>query len=260
MSVDVHYGLSGPQNAPVVALLSSLGTDMSMWDPQVPVLSRRFRVLRYDLRGHGKSPVPAGPYSIADLGGDLLGLLDRLEIESAHICGVSIGGMTGIWTAAHDPERVRRLVVCCSSVYLDPEGTYRERAKLVRDGGVEQIADAALARWFTTEWLMENPGAATSMWRRLVAIPREGYAGCCEALAEMDLRPKLDAVRAPTLVISGEDDPATPPAHGRAIANGIRGSRFETVAHAAHLASIEQSRRVTELIMGHLLQDEEEPR
>jgi 3-oxoadipate enol-lactonase len=253
VACEVNYELSGPPGAPVVALPCSLGTDMSMWDPQLARLGTSVRVLRFDMRGHGASPVPPGPYSIADLGGDLLALLDRLEIERASLCGVSIGGMTSIWLAAHAPDRVDRLVVCCSSAYLDPEGSYRERATAVREHGIEPIADAALGRWFTQAYRDAHPDVVAHMREVLVSIAPEGYAGCCEALADMDLRADLGEVRAPTLVISGADDPATPPEHGRLIADGIAGSRFEVVADAAHLANIQQPDVVGELIERYLL-------
>jgi 3-oxoadipate enol-lactonase len=259
MPCEVHYELTGPDGAPVVVLTGSLGSDLSMWDPQMPTLSRRFRVLRYDLRGHGASPVPAGPYSIADLGADLLALLDRLEIERASLVGVSIGGMTSLWTASHAPARVQRMVVCCSSAYLDPEGSYRARAASVRELGIEPIADAVLARWFTPGYTDAHPELDRRMRTTLVGTPREGYAGCCEAIAAMDLRADLAAITAPTLVIAGADDPATPPEHGQLIADGIPSGRLTVVPAAAHLANIEQAERVNELIVGHLQSTEEEP-
>jgi 3-oxoadipate enol-lactonase len=257
---DVHYELTGPTHAPVVALSCSLGTDLSMWEPQMRVLRRRFRVLRYDLRGHGSSPVPDGPYSIADLGGDLLRLLDRLEIQRVSLCGISIGGMTSIWAASHAPARVQRLAVCCTSALLDPQGSYRARAAAVRDSGIEQIADAVLARWFTPAFTDTRPAVVERIGRILISTPREGYAGCCEAIADMDLRADLLKIEAPTLVIAGGEDPATPPAHGRLIAERIPGARLQVVAHAAHLANIEQPQLVGELILSHLDPNEEEPR
>jgi 3-oxoadipate enol-lactonase len=253
---EVHYELIGPQDGPVLALSNSLGTDLSMWDPQAERLSAHMRVLRYDLRGHGRSPVPAGAYSIADLGGDLLALLDRLEISRAALAGVSIGGMTSMWVSAHAPDRVVNLVVCCSSAYLDPEGTYRERARAVREDGLEPLADAALGRWFTDDFRASHPELTARMRDVLVSIPPQGYAGCCEALAAMDLRGDLAAIRAPTLVISGAEDPATPPEHGRAIADGIAAARFEIVADAAHLANLQQPEVVSDLIERHLRSQE----
>jgi len=257
---DVHYELRGPERAPPLLLAGSLGTDMSMWDPQVDALAGRFRLLRYDLRGHGASPAPAGPYSMADLGSDLLALLDRLRIERANICGLSIGAMAAMWVAAHAPERVHRLVLCCTSARLDDEAraTYRERAALVRERGLTPIADAVLSRWFTPSFAEARPQTLERMRRILIATSREGYAGCCEALAAMDLTPELGSITSPTLVIAGEDDPATPPAHGRRIAENIAGARLSLVPHAAHLANIERAELVTALLMRFVDRNETE--
>ncbi len=260
MPCDVHHELRGPERAPLLLLAGSLGTDMSMWDPQVEALGDRFRLLRYDLRGHGSSPAPAGPYSIADLGGDLLALLDRIRIERANICGLSIGAMAAMWVAAHTPERVQRLVLCCTSARFDDEvrATYRERAALARRGGLEPIADAVLSRWFTPSFMKTQPQAVERMRRVLIATSREGYAGCCEALAAMDLRSDLRSITAPTLVIAGQDDPATPPAHGKLIAENIAGARLSIVPHAAHLANIERAELLTALLMRFVDRNETE--
>jgi 3-oxoadipate enol-lactonase len=260
VSWEVSYDLLGPEQAPVVVLSCSLGTDRSMWNPQIPALSERFRVLRYDLRGHGSSPAPPGPYAISDLGEDLLALLDELEIERATLCGVSIGAMTSIWAGAHAPDRVRRLVLCCTSARFSPEAAdvYRARARTVREHGVDVVADGALERWFTPGFREANPDLMSQIRRGLTSTSSEGYAGCCDALAAMDLRRDLGAINAPALVIAATDDPATPPEHGRLIADGIRGARFELIAGAAHLASIEKAEQVTQLILGFIDADEEE--
>lgn len=250
MPCEVNFQLRGPERAPVIVLAGSLGTDMSMWDPQVRALHDRFRLLRFDLRGHGSSPAPAGPYTIADLGGDLLALLDRLRIERANICGLSIGAMTAMWVAAHAPDRVQQLVLCCTSARFGVQArtTYRERAAMVRSRGLEPIADGVLARWFTPSFAHAHPDTVERVRRGLLATSREGYAGCCEALAAMDLRPELRSIEAPALVIAGEDDPATPPEHARLIADGIAGARLSLVPQAAHLANIERAEAVTALL------------
>jgi 3-oxoadipate enol-lactonase len=253
---EVSYDLSGPEGAPVVVLSCSLGTDRSMWDRQLPALSERFRVLRYDLRGHAASPVPAGPYEIADLGSDLVALLDRLELQSVNLVGVSIGGMLSLWTAARHPDRVQRMAVCCTSAYIDPTGSYRDRAAAVRADGMEPLVDAALERWFTPEFRAEHPEVARHMRSVLVSIPPEGYAGCCEALADMDLRGDLPAIAAPTLVIAAAEDPAAPPSHGAVVAEGVPRARLEVLPAARHLASIEQADSVNELILRHLIGEE----
>jgi 3-oxoadipate enol-lactonase len=244
--------LTGPEGAPAVLLAPSLGTELSMWDPQAEALAQHFRVIRFDLRGHGQSSAPDGPYTIDDLGNDLLALLDELEFPSASLCGVSIGGMCSMWAAAHAPHRVERLVVCCSSAFIDPDKTYLERAQTVRTQGLEPIADGVVARWFTPPFAQERPDVVTTMRERLVRTDPEGYAGCCEALAEMDLRTDLEALGAKTLVISGAGDQATPPEHGRAIAEAIPEADFEIVSGAAHLANVERPEAITELIINHL--------
>jgi 3-oxoadipate enol-lactonase len=261
MSCEVSHDVLGPPDAPWIVLSCSLGTDRSMWDPQVPAMCERHRVLRYDLRGHGASPAPVGPYEIADLGGDLLALLDRLEIERATLCGVSIGAMTSIWVAAHAPERVERLVVCCtSSRFGSPAAdVYRERASVVRERGVEPVADGALERWFTAGFRAASPELMARVRRGLIETSSDGYAGCCEALAAMDLGPELGSIAVPTLVIAGAEDPATPPEHGRVIGDGIAGARFELIADAAHLANIEKAERVTPLMVGFIDADGEQP-
>jgi 3-oxoadipate enol-lactonase len=257
---EVNFELSGAPDAPVVVLAGSLGTDLSMWDPQARALGNRFRVLRYDLRGHGASPIPPGPYGIADLGGDLLALMDRLEIERAALCGMSIGGMTAIWVAAHAPARVERLTLCCTSARFAPEAceTYRSRAATVREQGIEPIADSVLARWFTPAFAHANPELMQQMRGVLCSVSPEGYAACCEALAALDLRAELAQIVAPTLVLAGEEDPATPPAHGRVIAEAIHGARMTTVSNAAHLASIERAELVTAVILGFMDPNEKE--
>ncbi len=250
MTLALNHELSGPEGAPVVVLSNSIGTTLSMWDAQAPELAERLRVLRYDARGHGSSPVPPGPYSIADLGRDLIGLLDANGIERVSLCGLSIGAMTCIWAAAHAPDRVERLVLCCTSAYFGTERSagHRERAAVAREHGMEPIADAVLGRWFTPAFRESHPQVARAIRDRFVATPPEGYAGCCEALARLDLRDALARVRAPTLVIAGAEDPATPPDDGRLVAAGIAGARFEIVPNVAHLANIEQPELVTRLI------------
>jgi 3-oxoadipate enol-lactonase len=256
-AVEVHHLLSGPPTAGPVVLSCSLGTSLAMWDPQAPALGERMRVVRYDLRGHGCSPVPPGPYEIADLGSDLLALLDRLELERVSLCGVSIGAMTSLWVAAHAPARVARVVACCTSADFGDGGAYRERAAAVRADGLEPIADAVVGRWFSPAYALASPEVVSRMRAMLVATPVEGYAGCCEALAAMDLRPELQLIEAPTLVIAGAEDPATPPEHGRLIADRVHGARLELIPGGAHLSSISHPELVTPLILEHLSTTEE---
>ncbi len=254
MTVVVDYTAIGPSDAPVLVMSGSLGTDRSVWGAQAEALADHYRVITYDLRGHGHSPVTAGPYDVADLGDDLLALLDRLEVENAFLCGLSIGGMASMWAAAHAPDAVDRLVVCCTTARFDLEAraAYRERGQTVREHGFAPIADAVLGRWLRPEFAEANPETAERLRGGLLATPREGYAACCEALATVDLRYDLTRIRAPTLVIAGADDMATPPEHGRLIADRVAGARLEVVADAAHLAPVEQAEAITGLIRGFL--------
>jgi 3-oxoadipate enol-lactonase len=248
----VHYTFDGPEDAPVVVLGNSLGTTVRMWDPQVPALAERFRVLRYDHRGHGGSPTTAGPYTIADLGGDVLALLDREGIGRASYCGLSLGGMVGMWLAANAPERVDRLILCCTSAYLPPASGWAERAATARAKGTEAIVERIGPRWFTEAFRASDPEVVAAALDELTTIDDEGYAGCCEAIGAMDLRPSLGSVRAPALVIAGADDVATPPEHAETIAAAIPGARLAILPHTAHLANLERPAEVARLLLDHL--------
>ena len=252
MPVELRHQFRGKRGSPAVVFTGSLGTDLTMWQPQADRLRPHFCTLRYDIRGHGASEVPPGPYAMDDLGSDLVALLDRLGIERASLCGLSIGGMISMWVAAHAPERVKRLVLCCTAAQLGPPEGWHERAATVRAGGVEAVADAVLERWFTPRFASEHPEVIGRFRAQLVATQREGYAGCCEAIAAMDLTGDLPSIDAPTLVLAGADDPATPPPYGEQIAELIPGARFELVSHAAHLASVERPDLTTMTILRFL--------
>ena len=187
-AVGLHHRIDGPKDAPVLVLGHSIGCDKSMWDPQVQALSERFSLLRYDHRGHGGSPVPPGPYSLDDLGADVLALLDRLELERVHLGGLSLGGMVAMWIAARAPERVERLVLCCTSAYMAPAETWHERARIVRAEGMGALTPSPIERWLTPAFRAREPATAARLERTLLATAPEGYAGCCEAIAGMDLR------------------------------------------------------------------------
>src|SRR5438094_3849795 len=250
--IDLHYRVDGPSSAPVLVLSHALGLSMAMWDPQVAPLSREFRVVRYDHRGHGGSPVPDGPYRIDDLGRDLLHMLDRLALERVSFCGLSLGGMVGLWLGANAPERVDRLVVCCTAARMPRPEDYAERAKVVRAKGMAAIADTVIGRWFTPAFLTGRPNVVAGIKARLLATPPEGYAATCEALAAMDLREDLPRIAASTLVIAGADDQSTPPERAEEIAQRIRGAELAVIPDAAHLANIEQPEAITKRILDHL--------
>src|SRR4051812_5088004 len=249
IEVAVHHRVDGPPDAPALLLINSLGADLSMWEPQLPALGARFRVIRYDARGHGRSPVPPGRYALDDLGRDALDLLDRLGVARAHVCGLSLGGMTAMWLATHAPGRVDRLVLCCTSAQLGPPAAWAGRAATVRAGGTAAVAGAVVARWVTPGFAAAHPEVVRRLRDMVAATPATGYAGACAAIEEMDLRPGLPRISAPTLVLAGAGDPATPPEHGAAIAAAIPGARLQVLAPAAHLATLEQPDTANRLIL-----------
>ena len=250
--VTVYHVEDGPPGAPPLVLMNSLGSDLRMWDPQVAALRSAYRVIRFDTRGHGRSPVPPGPYQLSDLGGDALALLDKLDLARASLCGLSLGGMVGMWLAAHAPERVDRLVLCCTSARLGPAQAWAERAALVRAEGTAAVAAAVVGRWFTPSFAARHRDVVAAMREMVAATPAEGYAGCCAAIERMDLVPDLPKITAPTLVLAGADDPATPAPHASLIAAEIPGARLALIRSAAHLASYEQPDVVTALIRNFL--------
>lgn len=251
-AVAVHCRVEGPEGAPVVVLSGSLGTELGVWDAQVAALAGRFRVVRYDHRGHGRSPVPRGPYALEDLGRDLLALLDRLGLERVSLCGLSLGGLVGMWAASEAAQRFERLILACTSSRFAPPEQWHERAATVRARGVAAVADAVLGRWFTPAFRARAPETVERMARMLVSTPAEGYAGCCEALAAADARARLRAIRAPTLVIAGANDPATPPDRARLMKDEIREAELVVLPEAAHLASVECPEAFTEALVRHL--------
>jgi 3-oxoadipate enol-lactonase len=251
-AVAVHHVVTGPAEAPVVVLSNSLGSTHTMWDAQAGALAEHFRVVRYDTRGHGGSPVPAGPYDIDDLADDVVALLDTLGVEKAHFVGLSLGGMTGMRLAARNPERVDRLVVLCTGAHLTPSSAWHDRAATVRAHGSGSVAEAVVARWFTPAFLGANPEVKASCEATVAATPAEGYASCCEVIAAMDLRDDLPVISAPTLAIAGADDPATPPVKLQEIADAVQHGRLLVVPEAAHLANAQQPATITPAIIAHL--------
>ncbi|MFD6565741.1 3-oxoadipate enol-lactonase [Micromonospora profundi] len=251
MTSRLHTTVDGPTTAPVLLLGSSLGTTGVMWEPQVAALAKDFRIIRYDHLGHGRSPVPPGPYTIALLGRELLRTLDDLDVPSVHYAGLSLGGMVGMWLAAHAPDRVRRLALLCTSASLGPPEQWRDRAATVRAGGLPAIADAVVARWFTPGFAAARPDVVATHSAMLTLTSPAGYAASCAAIATMDLRPDLARIDAPTLVVAGADDTATPVEHAREIVARIPGARLAVVDAAAHLANVEQPEQVSRLLRDH---------
>jgi 3-oxoadipate enol-lactonase len=250
--VIVHHVVDGSATSPPLVLSNSLGTTLEMWDPQLPALAERFQVVRYDRRGHGRSPVPPGPYSIAELGGDVLALLDELRLERVSFCGLSIGGAVGMWLASEAPERIDRLVLCCTQPAFPPPEQWTERAAGVRAGGVAVLAEAVLERWFTPAFHAARPSVVERFRTMLVETPAEGYAACCEAIGALDLRTALGEIRAPTLVVTGEHDPVAPPSSGETLAAAIPRARHVVIQGAAHIANAERPDAFTRALLDHL--------
>ena len=250
-AVEVAHTEDGPADAPVVVLSNSLGATRAMWDPQVPALAERYRVLTYDTRGHGESPAPAGPYTLDDLVDDVVALLDRVGARRAHVVGLSLGGMTAMRLAAREPDRVDRLAVLCSSAKADPQG-FRDRAAAARSGGTAAFAPTVVGRWLTPGYAAEHPELVARLEAMIAGADDEGYAACCEVVADLDLRADLARITAPTLVVSGAEDPALPPEHQRLIADGIPGAELLSVSPGAHLANLERTLEVTGALLAHL--------
>ncbi len=250
--VRLAAALDGPRHAPVLVLGNSLGTTRELWEPQLAILGEHFRLLRYELRGHGGSPAPPGPYTIAELGADVLRLLDDFGVERASYCGVSLGGMIGMWLAAHAPDRIEALGLCCTSAFLPPADGWTQRAAQVRGHGMASVSRQVISRWFPAAYQAAAPGTVATFLTTLEGIEPEGYAGCCEAIAAMDQRGSLPAIAAPTVVISGAADPATPPWHGAVIARAIPGARLAVIRGAAHLANVSAAGEVTAILRAHL--------
>ncbi|MGH6968348.1 MAG: 3-oxoadipate enol-lactonase [Stellaceae bacterium] len=246
-SFVAHYEFAGRSDAPVLMLGNSLGTDMHLWDAQVPALAARFRVLRYDMRGHGLTEVPAGvdANTIDDLAGDVLALADALGVERFHYCGLSIGGMVGQRLGARAPGRVRSLALCNTAMSVAAPQVYRDRADAVRRDGLDSIGDAVLERWFTPGFLKTNPDTARGMRTMLTRNSVAGYAGCCLALTRMDLAADARRIACPTLVVAGAQDQATPAAAARAIAAAVKGAKLVEIPDCAHISSVERPAEVT---------------
>jgi len=245
--------LDGPAGAPVLVLGNSLGTSRAVWDRQLPALGKHFRLLSYELPGHGGTAAAPGDYTIGGLGAAVLALLDSCGVDRAGYLGISLGGMIGMWLAASVPDRITSLGLVCTSAYLPPASGWLERAGLVRAAGMAAVSAASAGRWFTPAFTASAPDVVAGFTAELGRTDVAGYAGCCAAIAGMDLRAGLGSVRAPAVVISGADDPATPPWHGAAIAAAVPGSRLVVIRRAAHLANVSAPGEVTAVLLRHLL-------
>jgi 3-oxoadipate enol-lactonase len=246
------HRLDGPDDAPVLVLPNSLGTTRALWEPQLEPFSRAFRLLRYEQRGHGESPAPPGPYTMAELAGDALALLDELGLERVSWLGLSLGGMVGMWLGAHAPDRIGSLVLACTSARVGAPDAYRDRAALVREQGIEPVADAVVGRWFTAETMRDRPELPARFREMLISTATEGYAGCCEALAGWDFAAELGRIPVPTLVLAGAEDEATPAGDTDLLAERIPEARLVVLAGAAHLANVERPAEFAAAALAHL--------
>jgi len=252
---DLNYRFDGPQDAPVLLLSNSLGTDLHMWDEQIPAFSAHFRVLRFDTRGHGQSLVTEGPYSIEQLGRDVLAMLDQLSIDKVHFCGLSMGGLIGQWLGIHAGERLRKLVVCNTAAKIGDPSMWNPRIETVlRDGKDAMVAlrDASIARWFTPDFAEAQPATAKKITDMLAATSPQGYAANCAAVRDADFREQLTSIRVPLLVIAGTEDAVTPPSGGHFIQARVSGAEYAEF-HAAHLSNVQAGAAFSARVLDFLL-------
>ena len=248
----IHVEVEGPEQAPVLMLSNSLGTNLHMWDDQVAPFTRHFRLVRYDRRGHGQSDVPKGPYSMERLGRDVLAILDGLGIAEMHWCGLSIGGMVGMWLGANAPSRIDKLILSNTAAYFPDKTIWDARIKLVREKGLAAVVDGTMERWFTKPFREGSPQAMERIRAMFLATNTEGYIGCGQAIRDMDHRPLLAKINTPTLVIAGRYDLGTPLEAGEFIAQHMPNAQL-AVLDAAHIANIEQPKLYTDTVLEFLL-------
>lgn len=253
----IAYTVTGPDEAPVLVLSNSLGTTIEMWSPQLDALSKHLRVVRYDTRGHGASIAPEGEYTLDMLGRDVLAVLDDLNVERAHFCGISMGGLTGQWLGVHAADRIDKLIVANTAARIGSLQGWVERAALVRARGMDEVANGAAARWFTPAFVQQQPEAVQRMTDRLRATPSQGYAGCCDALSTADLRGEIGRIAVPMLVIAGASDPVTTLDDARFIVERVPGARMVTV-NASHLSNIEAPLAFNTAILAFLMESDAE--
>ncbi len=252
--ITIHYLLEGPENAPVVMFSNSLGTNLSMWDAQAAALRGKYRVLRYDSRGHGMTdltPVGDTGYSMEMLAGDAVNLLKALGIKKVHLCGLSIGGMMGQKLAATAPELLSSLILCDTAATMDKK-TWNDRIVAIRKDGIEVIVEGTMQRWFTKPYHNSHPEVLNGIRNMLRRTPAEGYVGCAFGIRDMDLREDDKKITAPTLILVGESDPATTPDEARELNHAIAGSKLTVIPKAAHIIAIEQADVVTKAISDFL--------
>ena len=250
-NVRLHYALSGLPDAPVLILSNSLGTNFSMWDAQAPAFEKQFRLLRYDMRGHGQSSAPPPPYAVPDLARDILFLADSLSIARFHFCGLSIGGMIGMSLSLQAPDRLHKLVLCNTAAKIGTLEFWNTRIQTVQSKGMREVAGGVTARWFTPSFQQSSPEKVASAIRVLESLDPQGYVGGCTAVRDFDFRESVAQIRMPTLVLAGTHDPAATPADGRHLAEQIPGARYAEL-NTSHLSNIEAPAQFNDAVLAFL--------
>jgi 3-oxoadipate enol-lactonase len=249
----IHYEVEGPESKPVLMFCNSLGTTLHMWDGQMPAVTQHFRVVRYDRRGHGKSGVPAGPYNMEMLGRDVLAVLDAAKIEKTNWCGLSMGGMVGMWMGANAPQRVDKLILSNTSAYFENKQIWNDRIAVVKEKGLGAIVGGTLERWFTKDFREHEPQKVKTIADMFLATKPEGFIGCGEAVRDMDHREMIKSIKAPTMVIAGRQDAGTTVEMGELVRKNIPGASM-TLFDAAHIANVECQHDYTDAVLGFLQQ------
>lgn len=247
----IHYALSGDNSLPALVLCTSLGTNFSIWDAQVPEFEKHFRLLRYDMRGHGQSSVPPPPYSVPELAAEVLSLADFLSIDRFHLCGLSIGGMIGMSLALQSPARLQKLVLCSTSAKIGTAEYWNTRIETVRTQGMKEIARITPSRWFTTNFQNSSPQVVATVARTVASLNPEGYIGGCCAVRDFDARTTVSNIHVPVLVISATHDPAAPPSDGHFLAELIPGARYAEM-NASHISIMEDPQRFANEVLKFL--------
>ena len=249
--VRLHYEVSGNPRGPVLVLANSLGSDLHMWDKVLPAFESNYRVLRYDMRGHGESGVAHEPFTIEGLGRDVLRLLDKVEADRASVCGLSLGGIVALWLGIHVPKRVNRLVLANTAARIGSREMWEQRIGMARDAGMASLAEMMPERWFTPAYRTQHPEEMQWFREMIAATDPAGYTACCAVLRDADLRSEMGTVPAASLVITGTHDPATPPEDGRALHAAIRNSSYVEL-DASHLSAWEGADDFAGVVLQHL--------
>ena len=247
----VYYHTAGDPRAPALLFSNSLGTTHELWEPQLAAFATSFRVIRYDTRGHGQSGAPASEYTIGQLGGDAIAVLDAVGVARAHICGLSLGGLTAMWLGIHFAERIESLTLASTGAMIATPAVWQERIEQVKAGGLDSIAESAKGRWFTETFRAAQPDVVERHVRMLVSGPAAGYMGCCAVLRDTDLRAEIAAISAPTLVVAAVGDPVTPPANAELMKSRIPGAEL-VILNGSHIANVEQADAFNEQLLRFL--------